>query len=192
MRAGLSCRLLLLSGRDNPGSNHYNALTSGIIGLPLASSSCRTHREIEMLNGQTYRPLPQDEDDVGEVLDIPMIAPPPLHQNGHENGHARSASGKPPRWSRNQLGRHVRASLVRLFGLARPLIYHKIAQILLALSLLTFLLGLAFRDTKAPALPPVAEPPVVEPPVAEDSIFKVGFSCFNSRTIPMPRFCRTC
>ena len=145
-----------------------------------------------MLNGKTYRPLPQDEDDIGEVLDIPMIAPPLLHQNGYENGHARSANGESPRWSRNRSGRHVRASLSRLFGSARPLIYHKTARILLALALLTFLLGLSFWDTKAPSLPPVAEPPVAEPPVAEDSIFKVGFSCFNSRTIPMPRFCRTC
>ena len=145
-----------------------------------------------MLNGKTYRPLPQDEDDIGEVMDIPMIAPPLLPQNEHENGHARSANGKLPRWSRNRSGRHVRASLSRLFGSVRPLVYHKTARILFALALLMFLLGLSFWDTKAPALPSVAEPLVAEPPVAEESIFKVGFSCFNSRTILIPCFCRTC
>jgi len=128
-----------------------------------------------MPEDEAYRLLQQDEDDVGEDPDLPMITSPFLHrQDGNANGDAR--------WSRTSSGWRGRASEGRLLGSARAILCPTTARTVLSLGLLTLMLGVTFWTTRTPALPPVVE----------DSIFKVSFARFQTYGYTNAYLCRRC
>lgn len=134
-----------------------------------------------MSNGESYRLLVPDEDDDEVGLGLPTMTSPSLQRY---NGHANSQL---PRWPRTRPSRHSRTSLMQLFGSIRSPMTTRIA---LTLSLLIFVLCLAFCPPKYSALPLTSEPELQPDALATrptqgtavgNPIFKVSSTLFQSK-----------
>jgi hypothetical protein len=140
-----------------------------------------------MPEDEAHRLLRHEEDSAEEDLESLMTTSPYFQRrNEHAIGYAQSANAKPPWWART---RHSRASLIRLFGPIRSLLYAITIRTTLTLGLLTLLLRVTSWTTKNPALLPtpksesgpegqVTKPAQVRP--VESPIFKVRSAVFHS------------
>ena len=130
---------------------------------------------------EAYRLLQQDEDDVGEDPDSPMLTSPFLQQDGNGNGHAQYTNGELLQRRRSSIrsGRRGGAPLRRLFGSVRSILCLSKARIAIFLGLITLLLGFVFWT---PA----------QPPATNDAIFKVSFAQFQAKGGTNTYFRRRC
>jgi hypothetical protein len=138
--------------------------------------------------GETHLLLGLDEDDAEEDPDLPFITPMSLQRyNRRGNDYTQFTNGKPPRWFRTRPSRHFRASLVRLFGPVRSLLYPTMARAACTITFLLFMLCFAFCTTKPPSTsethpgPKAGQTQLAQGHPVETPIFKVGSTLFQTK-----------
>lgn len=97
-----------------------------------------------MPRGEAHRLLGPEEGDIDEDPYLPAITPLSVRRyNGRVNDCAQFKNGKSLRWSRPRPSRHIRASLVRLFGPFKSLFCPTTARTAFTIGLLMFMLCFA-------------------------------------------------
>ena len=133
-----------------------------------------------MPRGEAHQLFGLDKDDVGEDPYLPVITPLSLQRhNGRANDYAQFTNGNLPRWSRTRPSRHIRSSLVRLFGPVTSLLCPTTTRTAFTIGLLIFVLCFAFCITH-PGPEARKTVPAQGLPI-ENSIFKVCSLSFQAR-----------